>query len=104
MIYKYKLDLIGHQVITMPVGARVLHVDCQRGDLCVWVLVNPDPRMGKEDRTFRIFGTGHVITGITGLTYLGTVIIEPYVWHVFEPSKGNTLEDRIDSLEGQVYA
>lgn len=64
----------------MPEGATILHVDQQNSMVCLWALVSPvAPR---EVRTFHIIPTGVPIENVG--KYLGSVIIEPYVWHVFE--------------------
>ena len=82
MIYKYELQL-GTQVVRMPAGAQVLSAHNQHGSLCIWALV--DPKAPMVDRAFLVTGTGHTIEeGIRLDLFIGTVIISPFVWHVFE--------------------
>lgn len=86
-ILKYKLQIISDQLVEMPRGSWILKVDNQRGDLCLWAMTNIE----ETETTFRhieILGTGQVVSGMDGLVNIGTVVIEPYVWHVFEKNKG----------------
>lgn len=70
----------------MPVGAEILHVGVQAPrQLCFWVEV--DSKNPKETRNFRVFDTGHKIirsSEFSMLDYLGTVMDNPFVWHVYE--------------------
>jgi hypothetical protein len=82
-IWKYTLDLEAGWWLDMPRGAKVLNVAGVDGEICLWALV--DPAEEKGTRYFWIYGTGHPISpGATHTNYLGTAVLEPYVWHVFE--------------------
>ncbi len=86
-IYKYYLKLAGSTVIELPIGSRILSVGNQRGDICIWAEVDTvSPYTGKEpiteDIKFYVIGTGESVPD--NLKYLGTVIIEPFVWHVYQ--------------------
>lgn len=83
-IYKYGLELEDEQTIEMPLDAQILSVANQRGVLCLWAMVIPGIAM--EKRTIEIIGTGNPIASrISGIKkFIGTVVIEPFVWHVFE--------------------
>jgi len=82
-VYKYPLAIVGEQVVPMPQGARILCVQLQRGDLCLWALVNT--ANVETDRTIEIIGTGNPAHH-RPRTYLGTVQTAGgmLVWHVFE--------------------
>lgn len=85
-IHKYQLELAGNTSIKVPIESRILSVGNQRGNICVWVEVDTiSPRTNKEptseDVYFWVVGTGHKVPD--GLKYVGTVIIEPFVWHVY---------------------
>lgn len=80
-IYKYVLNIVGWQPVSMPIGARVLSVGNQNGHLCMWAMV--DPSKETELRGFFIIGTGNRITRDLG-QFVGTVQIDQFVWHVFE--------------------
>ena len=48
----------------------------------MWVLVDPNKPIG--ERTFAIVGTGYPMPDDIPMTYLDTVQIRSFVWHVFE--------------------
>lgn len=81
-IWKFACPLDDRVVIPMPEGAYVLHVDSQRGEICIWALVRPEARTVR--RVFHVRGTGHPTDGLTPILYLGTVHMGPFVWHVFD--------------------
>jgi len=84
-IWKYELDIVGHQTLMIPAGGIVLSVQIQKGVACIWVLVNPEKE--KVERKFAIFGTGHPITTVnSGRNFIGTIQIDGgnLVFHVFE--------------------
>ena len=60
-IWKFPLDVTDETECVMPVGSELLTVQTQGDTLCVWALVDPDPKAKTESRSFRIFGTGHVV-------------------------------------------
>lgn len=80
MIYKYKLNKCGSQIVMMPKSAIVLSVQNQRGKLVLWADAPTGPM---ERRKF--------VACVTGMpspfgTYLGTVQFDGgnYVVHVYE--------------------
>lgn len=79
-IYKYPLtDEVS--VLDLPKEARVLTANEQRGQICVWVLL--DPEADTVPRTLRVIGTGWILPGDPG-RYIATVFSGMFVWHVFE--------------------
>lgn len=78
-VFKYSL-LTSENVLDMPEGAQVLSAHVQGTTVCIWALV--DPGKPTERRTFRVYGTGHEMDD--GITFIGTVMAGPFVWHVFE--------------------
>lgn len=72
--------------IRMPSNAKILKVDEQYGDICVWALVDTDN--APETRTFQLFGTGHEIPvdAASGFVHVGSVMLLSgrLVLHVFE--------------------
>ena len=82
-VYKYALDLMGDQPVAMPRGARVLHVDVQGDQVCLWALV--DPTAPVESRHFSVVPTGARLLR-SDATYIGTVLLDggALVLHVFE--------------------
>lgn len=85
-IWKYKLLLNGSQFIEIPIGAKILDVQIQNYEVCLWALVNP--KLEKEKRCFEIFGTGHDICSDMGTSreYVGTFQLRDgaLVFHLFE--------------------
>jgi hypothetical protein len=84
-IWKYVLST-PPITIEIPKDSKILTVQEQFGEICLWVLVNPTAP--KEKRTFEVYGTGHAITYDMGIdrNYISTVqlIGAQLVLHVFE--------------------
>jgi hypothetical protein len=71
------------QTVDMPVGSRVVTVETQGGQPCIWY--ECDPSAPSERRTFTAIGTGHLIP--PGQEYVGTshdVAGAGLVFHVYE--------------------
>lgn len=85
--WKYELDLYGDQTLELPVGSRIATVQSQKGNLCIWALVDPD-ETETEERTIEIHTTGGMITYTDEIhkRYIGTVQMDngEFVAHVFE--------------------
>ena len=81
-IHKYSISITDSVSVRMPVGAQILSFQKQHGELFLWALV--DLNYPEETRQFRIIGTGHTIENAADLTYLSTVQIDSFVWHIFE--------------------
>lgn len=93
VIYKYKLEITDYQKIYLPIGSKILSVANQREQLCLWALVDPDANFGEHLHHVEIIGTGNPIPPVyQGMerVFLGTVVIEPFVWHVFEQVEKKT--------------
>lgn len=82
-IYKYQLQIVEEQIVKMPGRPLLFKVGLDPGgDLCVWVLVNPEAVM--RSQTIFVVGTGAVVPGDAQL-WLGTVQRGAFMWHVFIP-------------------
>lgn len=90
-IWKYELEMIDNQAISMPRGSEIVAVQDQCGSICIWALV--DTLEGRDFRFFDIIGTGHPIhdhghsPAVTWCrNHVGTVQQSggALVWHVFE--------------------
>ena len=84
-VWKYSLAVETRQDVMMPKGARVLTVQVQQGQPCVWALV--DPHTDPDDYwpvTLCTYGTGHPMPGDPG-EYVGTFQLSggALVFHVF---------------------
>lgn len=80
-IFKYPFAIANGFQLKMPEDAKVLHVGLQDSCPCIWALVNPE--RGDDFYHFEVYGTGHEIN-MFGREYLGTLLMPPFVWHVFE--------------------
>lgn len=88
VIYKYILTIKPKADLFLPKGSKILSVGNQRGYLCVWTLQTQETQ--KEQHTLIIRGTGHHIRENEPLgDFIGTVILENLVWHVFQLKKQN---------------
>lgn len=76
-IYKYKLD----RSIAMPIGAKILCIQAQAGQMCLWAQVNSDAPT--VCRKFLVYPTGVILDDVEQV-YIGTVQEPPYVWHIYE--------------------
>ena len=85
-IWKYQISPGGSSCF-MPRGAKILDVQIQRGEVCIWALVDHDE--GNETRHFSVFGTGHEILIADLRNYIGTFQMEggALVFHLFEDLK-----------------
>ena len=88
-IYKYSIPVESAFVLNLPIGAKLLSVQTQRGEPCLWAQVslaqpNRDHTL-TEQRSFRLYGTGHLLADRPG-TFIGTFQLEDrgLVFHLFE--------------------
>jgi hypothetical protein len=81
-IWKYRLEIIDKQTITMQAGAKILSVANQDGTICLWSLV--DPSQSTSKRTFEVMATGGPMPDEGTREFLGTLQIYSLVLHVFE--------------------
>jgi len=85
-IWKYLLGLERFQVISIKENATILTAQAQRGQLCLWAMV--DASSPDLDRWIEIVPTGSP-TDADPIAYIGTVQIGMFVWHVFTTSPPN---------------
>ncbi len=81
-IWKYPIEIHEYFCIEMPIDAKILTIQNQKGIICMWALVNPDKRL--ERRCFRIYPTGQPVEFYGD--YIGTFQISDgdIVLHLFE--------------------
>jgi len=80
-IWKYTLPIQDSVALEMPSSSQCLCVAVQNGALCLWALVTPGTARVK--RLIKIYGTG--LPGPSfHESYVGTVQLGPFVWHVFD--------------------
>ena len=84
-IFKYPIEITDKQSILMPKGAKILAVQVQNGNPCIWAMINPDTTV--EEVAIRVHGTGHPIYDSSNLEYIGTfqsIYGGNLVFHVFK--------------------
>src|SRR5437867_4021758 len=97
-VFKYPLPMQDDFTLELPEGAEPLSVQVQRGQPCLWTLV--DPSRSLQTRSFHMAGTGHPINNPDRLRFIDTFQIEGgmLVFHVFEvlnlPKSGDHAETR----------
>jgi len=80
-IHKHVLDIVDEiQELTIPQNSKILFVGNQNGNLTFWIEV--DTASTPIMRSFVVHGTGHPIRN--NEIYIGSAMIAPYVWHVYE--------------------
>ena len=81
-IYKYPIPVEDLITINMPNGAKILTVQMQNSEPCIWALVDIDEH--KINKYFRLYGTGMEVP--EGLKYIGTfqMLNGGLVFHLFE--------------------
>jgi len=83
-IWKFDVPVQDELTVPMPDGAKVLTVQMQGGQPCVWALVDPDrPVRGRQ---FAWRGTGHETDSLAPLMYVGTVQMMngSLIFHLFD--------------------
>ena len=85
-IYKQELAIEDVQVVGIPQGATILHIDVQRSKPCMWYECDTDaPR---TTMTIMCYGTGHPMPDKdkADINYLGTVMLYDgkAVFHFYE--------------------
>lgn len=87
-IWKFELSpsITGTHSFTMPKDAKILTVQTQNNNPCIWALVNPNNEV--EERFFELFGTGHDVYCDMGIDrkYINTIQMREggLVFHLFE--------------------
>lgn len=83
VIHKVKLEAarVREQTIPLPINARILDIQCQLGDVCLWYAFNP-AEVHLRRMQFTTIGTGREYPETVG-DYIGTVQDNGYVWHIF---------------------
>jgi len=81
-VWKFPLRVDDVVPVEMPEDAKLLTVQLQRGEPCLWALVCPEAP--KRTRFLRIVGTGHPVED--DLLYVGTFQLQngALVFHLFE--------------------
>lgn len=100
VIYKYQIPIQDHFDLELPYGANICLFATQ--ERCgnhpqLWIEHSATGSSRMVTRKFRVFGTGHPIPDEPLLVHVGSVIAEPFVWHLFEDLEG--IEQRVHRKE-----
>ena len=84
-VWKYHLASLTQQTLMLPCGAKVLDVQVQDNEYCLWALC--DETAEETPRQFAIYGTGYQLPNEPG-EYIATSQVHDgaLVFHVFELS------------------
>lgn len=83
-VRKYSVPSSGERALmSLPEGAKILHVDVQASGVYLWALVDPSRADGAA-RRIAYYATGEPVP--REARYIGTALIpeREFVWHVFE--------------------
>lgn len=83
-VWKFALEVVGENVVSMPAGTRVLLAGEQFNGIFVWAMC--DPCAPVHPRRFLVVVTGQDIPDVRVLVFVGTVQLGggTAVFHVFE--------------------
>jgi len=83
-VYKYSFKVDDIISLPIPIDARILTVNMQGSNPCIWALVDPNDVVYKN-RKFLLYGTGHAIER-NDLSYIGTfqMFNGDLIFHLFE--------------------
>lgn len=92
VIWKFPLEIEGHQTVVMPQGARLLHVAAQGGKPTIWALV--DPKAIVVGRRFLLCVTGTTPENKYPAEYVGTFLLAggSFVGHIFDQGEQTASE------------
>ena len=82
-VWKYRV-MPGKFMLSIPVGARFLDVQLQRGQPVLWADVESNAAV--DDYWFQTVGTGHPAE-IGNSRYIGTWQDGGLVWHLYEDKR-----------------
>jgi hypothetical protein len=86
-IWRYPVEVIDEQVVTVPAGAKILTIATQGETPCLWVELTLPGKVWDdgEHRTIRIFGTGHPMPDDPGV-YIGSFMLKGgvLVFHAYD--------------------
>lgn len=81
-IWKYPLEVKDRQTLVLPRDAKVISAGLDvSGQLCLWAVVVPERNRTKLG--VLIVGTGNPFEDDDLWYFIDTVVMPPFVWHVF---------------------
>ncbi len=85
VIHKHPLKLADEQQLWMPEDSVMLAVQVQRGEICLWVEKEAQPKLADVRWVFTIMPTGQVFNAGNIGSYIGTIQLrdEALVFHIY---------------------
>ncbi|PHS13499.1 MAG: hypothetical protein COA78_07105 [Blastopirellula sp.] len=83
-IFKYGIEIVNHQILSMPEGAQILSVQEQMGQIQLWAIVEPNNAL--QEYALCIFGTGRQMpSDMSNFVHIDTFQQAggALVWHIF---------------------
>ncbi len=81
----------GPQPVSLPGRWHCRHVEAQNDDPTLWIELDPEAE-GLTTQMFYVSGTGHPVED--WLTYVGSCLSPPFVWHVWQAPSFKTPQER----------
>jgi hypothetical protein len=79
-VYKYEIPIADRFVLQLPIGAEILHAECQNGVPCLWAKIDTEAR--RVGRRLYITGTGHPVSPT--VRHITSFQQGEFVWHLWE--------------------
>ena len=80
-VWKFTLNMADEQIVKMPMGANLLSIQLQGGEMVMWALVDPlTPNVGH--RMIQCYGTGSGLRSVG--QHVATVQAGSLVYHFFD--------------------
>jgi hypothetical protein len=85
VIWKFPLETMTEQTISLPVGSKILTVQWQINQPCLWAEVDASPDTVRSDYHITMVGTGHEFMLYPTSVYISTVILNggSFVLHFY---------------------
>lgn len=82
-IFKYEIPIKDKFNLELPAYSKILSFQVKNNIPSIWVLV--DEQKGLKYKYFTLVGTGHDFEHHPDvMTFIGTIQLGPFVWHLFE--------------------
>jgi hypothetical protein len=84
VVLRFTLSLVDDPALTLPIGAKVLHIAEQKGQLRIWVEMSVADLRVVHTRRLLVLSTGDPVPDTA--IHLGTAICSDgeLMWHVYE--------------------
>jgi len=93
-IWEFRIHITDKPLVAIPEEHEILCFQVQEGRPYIWALINRNSPI--IQKRFRLLGTGNPIDANINLTskdYIGTIQLGVFVWHLFENSHQEKIND-----------